>query len=79
MTTKTLLLTLSLCSVIGFVITVFMASDPFSRIGYGLLVSSPPALFTLLAPKFARSSKWRVVVTYFVLFALVIVLQGVLR
>lgn len=84
MTSKTLYLTLTMCAAISFVLILLIYAfvfdrNPLNRIGYGVFVSVVPALLALLAPKFAKASRARIAATYFLLFAVVVVVQALLR
>lgn len=84
MKTKTLLFTLLLCSSTTFVLILSIYAfwngrNPFNRMGYGVFISLVPALFALLAPKFAKASRVRIAATYALLFSALIVVQALLR
>lgn len=84
MTLRSRILTLLICFLGGFVVTLLIyyfifGLSPLNRIGYGIFVSLTPAIFTLLAPKFFISSKKKTGLTYLVLYMVIVVLQGVLR
>ena len=84
MTTRTLLLTLSLCTLIGFLFTLllyaFLGGNPLNRIGYGVFVSVLPAIASFALLKLIKlRSRRAVAIIYFVLFLLIANLQGCMR
>lgn len=85
MKTKTPYLTVALCSGTAFVFMLLLYvlvfnRNPLNRIGYGVFVSLLPAFVTLAYAKLRgiRSRK-EIALIYFLVFAVVVVVQGVLR
>lgn len=80
-----LLTKLAVTTIAGFifslVVNAFLAGNPFNRIGYALFVSVAPGIASFLLFRFGRlSATWlRVITVYLLLFAMTIILQGVLR
>lgn len=80
-----LLTKLTIITIAGFVfslaVNAILGGNPFNRIGYALFVSVVPGIASFLLFRFRRlSATWlRVVTIYLLLFAMTIILQGVLR
>jgi hypothetical protein len=76
-------LTLLLSTISAFVLTLLIyliaGSNPLNRIGYAVLVSLSPAIITFIAMKIWKLSARWTVITYVVLFLVMVIVQAVMR
>lgn len=86
MDNRTLYLTLVGSTSLGFVLILVLYAavfglNPANRVGYGLLVSVPPALGALLVVKLTRvfDSWLGAFIVYFALFVLAVIIQALGR